>query len=146
MIMLKISGIYKTDGTIVLEKGKILKWNELSENIAPELPPSVKVELNLSFKANDLLLGTSGVVWATFDTQQAEVIQNSLLAQHINSEIKPVKLMDSKLFIIRIMNENDINDSIDFIWQSQDGLRLKPDWVYPEGEKNKSFEQWLEDH
>jgi hypothetical protein len=143
MIMLKIAGIYKSDGTIVLEKGRVLYWDELSENISPELPPSIKVELTLSFKENDLMLGIGGIVWATIDLRQAEIVQSTLLAQHIGSEIKIVPLSDHKLFMIKILNENDINDAIDFIWQSQSGLRLKPDWVYPQGEKNKSFEQWL---
>jgi hypothetical protein len=143
MLMLKILGMYKNDGTLVFEKGRSLSWDELSDEIPPELPPSVKVELTLSFKENDLLLGRDGMVWATLDLQQAEVIQSSLLAQHINSEIKTIKLLKKKLFIIRIINQNDINEAIEFIWQGKSGLRLKPDWVYPEGEKNKSFEQWL---
>jgi hypothetical protein len=143
MKMLKITGIYRGDRTILLKNGRHLKWNELSEGNPPELPASIKVELTLSFKENDLLLGTDGIVWATIDSRQAEIIHSSLLAQHINSEVKSLKLAEEQLFIIKIINENDINDAIDFIWQSRSGLRLKPDWVYPEGEKNKSFEKWL---
>lgn len=141
--MLKISGIYKSDGTIVLEKGRLLQWNEISEEVPPDLPSSIKVELTVSFKENDLLLGSDGIVWGTRDLQQAEIIQSSLLAQHISSEVESIVLTEKKLFTIRITNENDINDAIDFIWQSRSGLRLKPDWIYPEGEKNLSFEQWL---
>jgi len=143
MIMLKIKGIYKSDGPIILDKGKFLKWNDINDGIPPDLPSSINVELTLSFKGNDLLLGSDGIVWATFDLQQAEIIQSSLMAQHISSEIESVQFTDKKLFTLRITNENDINDAIDFIWQSRGGLRLKPDWVYPEGEKNLSFEQWL---
>lgn len=146
MIMFKISGIYKKDGTIILEKGRLLKWNEISDEIPPDLPSSIKVELTLSLSENDLLLGRDGIVWATLDPRQAEIIQNSLSAQHISSAVELIILTDKKLFCLRITNENDINDAIDFIWQSRSGLRLKPDWVYPEGEKNLSFEQWLSEH
>ena len=41
------------------------------------------------------------------------------------------------------MDESDISEAINFVWKSDTGLRLKPDWSYPEGELNKSFEQWL---
>ena len=102
-----------------------------------------EIELTISFKENDFLLGIGGFVWATHETRQAEIIQNTLMAQHINSEIKLIPLPSYDLYVIKVTNENDINEAIDFIWQSQSGLRLKPDWVYPEGEKNKSFEQWL---
>ena len=47
------------------------------------------------------------------------------------------------MFLIKIANESDIADSIDFIWRNNTGLRLKPDWVYTKDETNKSFEQWL---
>ncbi len=143
MIFLKISGTYRSDGSIALEKGGKLNWSDLSDDDSPALPSPAKIELTISFKENDLLLGIGGVVWGSIDSRQAEIIQSTLLAQHINSEITSIQLPDNKLFIIRITNENDINDAIDFIWQGQSGLRLKPDWVYPEGEKNKSFEQWL---
>ncbi|HKB86349.1 MAG TPA: hypothetical protein VKD08_09285 [Ignavibacteriaceae bacterium] len=141
--MLKIAGIYRADGTIHFGKGRMLNWNELSEDTPPDLPPSIRVELTISFKANDLLLGENGFVWATIELRQAEIIQSTLLAQHINSEIKSITLAENLLFTIKILNENDIKDAVDFIWQSRSGLRLKPDWVYPEGEKNHSFEEWL---
>ena len=144
--MLKTAGIYKSNGTIVLEGGRIVHWDEFSEDNPPELPPSVKIELTISFKENDLLLGIGGFVWATHQARQAEIIQNTLMAQHINSEIKTIPLPDHELHVIKVTNESDINDAIDFIWQNQGGLRLKPDWVYPDGEKNKSFEQWLGEH
>ncbi len=144
--MLKVAGIYRADGTIVFGKGRLLSWSELSEDAPPDLPPSIRVELTISFKANDLLLGKNGFVWATTESRQAEVIQSTLFAQHINSEIKSVSLEEYVLFMIKVPNENDIKDAVDFIWQSRSGLRLKPDWVYPQGEKNKSFEQWLGGH
>ncbi len=142
MVMLKIAAILKSDGTLVFQNGRLLKWDDLSDARPPDLPPSIKVELTLSFKENDLLLGTGGFVWATLSSSQAEIIQSTLLAQHINSEIKSISA-EKQLFALRVINESDIEDAVDFIWQSRDGLRLKPDWVYPAGEKNKSFEQWL---
>ena len=141
--MLKTAGIFKSNDTIVLEGGRTIQWDDFSNNNPPELPPSLKIELTISFKENDFLLGIGGFVWATHETRQAEIIQNTLMAQHINSEIKLIPLPSYDLYVIKVTNENDINEAIDFIWQSQSGLRLKPDWVYPEGEKNKSFEQWL---
>jgi hypothetical protein len=143
MVMLKIAGIYNSDGTIILAKGRYLHWEDLSGDISPELPPSYRVELILSFSENELLSGVGGFVWATRDPRQAEIVQSTLNAQHISSEIKNTQLQDQKLFMLRIANPNDINDAIDFIWKGQSGLRLKPDWIYPEGEKNRSFEEWL---
>lgn len=141
--MLKTAAILKSDGTIVFENGRRLEWNEISESLPPDLPPSIKVELTISFKENDLLLGNGGFVWATRSASQAEIIQSTLLAQHINSEIKSISVIERQLFALRVVKEHDIEDAVNFIWQSRDGLRLKPDWVYPEGEKNSSFEQWL---
>lgn len=143
MVMLKKEAILKSDGTILFDNGRHLEWDELSETRPPDLPPSIKVELTLTFRENDLLLGHGGFVWATRSRSQAEIIQSTLLAQHINSEIKTISNVKKKLFALRVMNENYIEDAVNFIWQSRDGLRLKPDWVYPEGEKNASFEQWL---
>ncbi len=143
MVMLKTAAILKRDGTLVFQNGRFLNWDDLSESLPPDLPPSIKIELTISFKENDLLLGNGGFVWATLSISQAEIIQSTLLAQHINSEIKTISIEEKLLFALRVMNERDIEDAVNFIWQSRDGLRLKPDWVYPAGEKNKSFEQWL---
>ncbi len=143
MLMLKTAAILKSDGTLVFQNGRFLNWDDLSQTRPPDLPPSIKVELTLSFKENDLLLGTDGFVWATLSASQAEIVQSTLLAQHINSEIKTISAAEKQLFALKVINESDIEDAVDFIWQSRDGLRLKPDWVYPIGEKNKSFEQWL---
>ncbi len=146
MVMLKKAAILKSDGTIVFDNGRHLDWDNFSESRPPELPPSITVELTLTFRENDLLLGHGGFVWATLSTSQAEIIQSTLLAQHINSEIKTISAAKKKLFALRVLNESDIEDAVNFIWQSRDGLRLKPDWVYPDGEKNASFEQWLGGH
>lgn len=141
--MLRIAGIYDSDGTIRLAKGRYLHWEDLSSGISPELPSSYKVELTLTISEDELLTGIGGIVWATKELRQAEIIQSTLTAQHISSEIKTSQFQDHKLFTLKIANPNDITDAIEFIWQGQSGLRLKPDWIYPEGEKNRSFEEWL---
>ncbi len=82
-------------------------------------------------------------MWATYSMRQAEIIHSTLLAQNINSEINNINIGKEKLFLLKITNQPDINEAIDFIWKSGSGLNLKPDWTYSEGETNKSFEQWL---
>ncbi len=141
--ILKLKGIYSDIGKIELETMKTIEWKELSEEKAPELPFGTILELNISFDENDFLLGKNGIVWATYDLRQAEIIQNTLLAQNIYSEIKRIHLGNEEVFLLKIANESDIVDSIDFIWRNNTGLRLKPDWIYPNGESNKSFELWL---
>jgi hypothetical protein len=141
--ILKLKGIYSDIGKIELETMKTIEWKHISEEKEPELPPGTIVELNISFNENDFLSGKNGIVWATYDLRQAEIIQNTLLAQNIYSEIKRIALGNKEMFLICIINESDIIDSIDFIWRNNTGLRLKPDWIFPDGEVNKSFEQWL---
>ena len=116
------------------------------ENTPPLFPEGSSIDLSISFDENIFLSGIDGIVWATYDLRQAEIIQSSLIAQHINCEVKPLKLEKENLFLISITNENETTDAIDFIWKSNDGLRLKPDWNYSKGVANKSFEQWLNGH
>jgi hypothetical protein len=52
-------------------------------------------------------------------------------------------LEDRVLLLIKIHKTFDIADSMDFIWRKENGLRLKTDWSYPDGEPNKSFEKWV---
>ena len=141
--LINIKGTYTEAGKIELESNKTIQWNELSDLKFPKLPNGIKIELNISFEENDLLNGMDGAVWATFDLRQAEIIQNAMLAQHINSEIKKIDLVGKQILLISISNATDVYDAIDFIWKSNSGLRLKPDWNYTEDERNESFEQWL---
>ena len=141
--MIKIKGTYTDIGKIELETMKIINLKELSEEKPPELPFGSNVELFISFDENDFLSGKDGIVWATYDLRQAEIIQNTLLAQNIYSEIKRNHFGHEIMFFLQIANESDIEDSIDFIWKEGTGLKLKPDWLYPKGENNKSFERWL---
>ena len=143
MELLKIKGSYSEVGKIKLESMKTIDWDSISDQKLPELPNGIKIELNISFEENDFLLGMNGIVWATYDLRQAEIIQNAMLAQHINSEIKKIYLVGKQILLISITNAIDVYDAIDFIWKSNSGLRLKPDWNYTEDGRNESFEQWL---
>ncbi|MBK7631829.1 MAG: hypothetical protein IPJ23_14205 [Ignavibacteriales bacterium] len=146
MIVLKIKGSYLNTGIIELETAKIINWASFTNDLPPEIPFGIGVEVSVSFEENDFLTGKSGIVWATYDLRQAEIIQSALIAQHINCEIKPLILEKGNLLLMRITNEKEIKDAVDFIWKSNDGLRLKPDWAYADGKTNKSFEQWLTGH
>jgi hypothetical protein len=68
------------------------------------------------------------------------------MAQNINCEIIHEVLTDVLIFFIKINSESDIKDAINFIWKTNSGLRLKPDWHYNRGEQNLSFELWLSGH
>jgi hypothetical protein len=150
MILLKMNGIYHNEGKIVLDMNKTIEWKELSAEKSPELPDNSNVEITITFDESDFLSGKNGIVWATYNLRQAEIIQSSLLAQQLSSEVKNIGFVQrtpnggkDDLFLINITNGSDINEAIDFIWRSDSGLRLKPDWTYPNKETNKSFELWL---
>jgi hypothetical protein len=144
--MIKIKGIYINEGRIELENKKIINLKNLTDEKPTEIPFGSTIEISIAFYENDFLSGKDGIVWATYDKRQAEIIQNTLLAQNISSELKRINLGSREMLLLNITNDSDIIDAIDFIWRSKTGLRLKPDWTYPEGEKNKSFEQWLSGH
>ncbi len=141
--MIKIKGIYSDTCKIELENEKTVELKNLDENISPEIPFGSSIELTISYDEQQFISGRDGVVWATYDKRQVDVIQNAMLALNIASEVKRIELTGKDLFIIKIINETDVSNAMDFIWRSSTGLRLKPDWIYPEGETNKSFEQWL---
>lgn len=131
---------------IKLETAKVVNWTSFTDDLPPDIPFGTSVEVSVSFQENDFLSGKSGIVWATYDVRQAEIIQAALIAQQISTEIKNINLGDKTVLILKVNNEPDVADAIDFIWKSSNGLRLKPDWAYPKGEKNKSFELWLSGH
>ncbi len=146
MKLIKIKGLYTHLGKIELENAKTINWNDITDEKPVLLPSGSKVELILSVDENNFISGIEGIVWGTYDTRQAEVVQNTLLAQNINCEIKKTVIEDSIMYLILITNDKDVETAINFIWKSSNGLRLKPDWAYPKGEKNKSFELWLSGH
>ncbi|MBI1933308.1 MAG: hypothetical protein HYS24_12295 [Ignavibacteriales bacterium] len=143
MKSITINGIYSNLGKIKIDSQKSIEWRTISNENPPILPFGSKIELAISYNEKDYLNGNNGIVWATYDLRQAEIIQNTLVAQNINCEMKNENLSEFEMFLIKIINTEDINDAVNFIWKSNTGLRLLPDWSYSFGETNKSFEQWL---
>jgi hypothetical protein len=144
MKLIKKRGIFNPDGDIVLHPGISFSWSLISNTNIPELPQGIPVDIEISIDEQTLLSGDYGIVWATHDLRQAEVICNALLAQNIASAIKRIDLDTGSLLLLRIDNAKDASEAIDFIWRKEGGLRLKPDWTYPDGEPNTSFDKWLQ--
>ena len=143
MKLIRKIGILNPDGEIVLHPGISVSWKSVSNKNIPELPPGTPIDIDISLNEHTLVSGEYGIVWATYDQRQAEVLSNALLAQNITSVIGKIELDEGNLLLLKIDNGKDTSDAIDFIWRKEGGLRLKPDWTYPEGETNKSFEKWL---
>jgi len=143
MKLIRKTGIFNPDGEFVLHPGISLSWKFFSNKSIPELPPGIPFDIDISLNEHTLLSGEYGIVWATWDQRQAEVIFNALLAQNIASSIGNIVLDDSTLLLTKVNNKEDTGEAIDFIWRNDSGLRLKPDWSYPVGEPNRSFEKWL---
>jgi hypothetical protein len=142
----KIKGTYTDLGEIKLENTKTINWTDLTDEKPAEIPFGSIVELAISFDENDFLSGKDGVIWASYDSRQIDIIKNSLFAQNIITNVKLINFGGRKMFLLQVYNQKDVNEAINFIWKSDTGLRLKPDWSYPQGEPNKSFEQWLSGH
>lgn len=143
MKLINKKGIFNPDGEIILHPGISVFWRSLSNKSIPELPGGIPINIDISLNEHTLISGEFGIVWATFELRQAEVISNALLAQNITSAIGKVELEDQILLLIKIQKSSDIANALDYIWRKENGLRLNTDWSYPEGEPNKSFEKWL---
>lgn len=143
MVRIKVNGTCLNDGRVVFETNDFIECSGLILTQPAELPDECQVELTVSYDEEDFLSGKNGIVWATYDIRQAEILHRALLAQDINTEIKKTGLEKRELFLIKITSMRDKEDAIDFIWKSESGLNLKPDWTYSEDETNKSFELWL---
>jgi hypothetical protein len=141
--LIKKTGIFNPDGEIILHPGVSVSWKSISSKNIPELPTGTPLDIEVSLNEKVLLSGNHGIVWATYNMRQAEVISNALLAQNIASAIGRVELEDNVLLLIKIHQISDVAEAMDFIWRKEDGLRLKPDWTYPDGDLNHSFEKWL---
>jgi hypothetical protein len=141
--MLNIKGRLNKQGELVFPLGKSLQGKTQNEKHTPILPSEINIELSVSIDVNSLISGIDGFVWATKNICQAEIICNALKVQKIEVEIVNVELEKNSLYLIKVNREEDIKEVIDFIKNDGGGLRLKPDWNYPEGERNQSFEQWI---
>lgn len=133
----KKKATYKDLGKLELESGAMLKWDKL------EVPFGSKVEIIVKYEDTDYLRGLNGIVWATHDVEQAETIQGALGAQGITSAIDQKRLEENTLCMLRVTDASRIESAIDFIWRSEEGLKLQPDWHYPAGARNESFERWV---
>ncbi|HKI45722.1 MAG TPA: hypothetical protein VKA08_10375 [Balneolales bacterium] len=145
MTVIKINGIYSHE-KIVLDETRTIEWKELTDEEPPRMPFGCSIELTIAYDVNDFLHGKNGIVWGTYELMQAEIIRDALIAQNISAEMKRLEFPKANLFLVSIINKADIVEAIDYIWKSNHGLRLKPDWTYPNGEVNESFEQWLSGH
>ena len=143
MKLIKKTGIFNADGEIFLHRGISVSWKVFSNKNIPDLPAGTPLDIDISLDEHTILSGEYGIVWATWDQRQAEVIFNALLAQNIASSLGNIQLEDSTLLLTKVKNKEDTSEAMDFIWRKKGGLRLKPDWSYPSGEPNRSFEKWL---
>lgn len=143
MKLVKKTGIFTQDGGIDLHPDFRVSWKYWSDKIAPELPSGTPLNIDVSLDVHSLLSGEYGIVWATWDARQADVLHNTLLAQNITAVIRRIEMEEGSLLLMVIENRKDIGEAQDFIWRKKTGLRLKPDWSYPVGEANQSFEKWV---
>ena len=141
--MLKIKGNINKEGEVVFQIGKPLPLRTLYNQQIVEMPVEICLELSVTIGLNSLISGIDGIVWASKNVCQADIIVNSLKIQNIESEIIQTQINKVLISIIKVNREEDVKIAIDFIQNDKSGLRLKPDWYYPEGERNQSFEQWL---
>ena len=141
--MLKANGRINKQGEIVLQCGQELKSKTITNKSVPKSSANIKIELSVSIDLNDLISGFDGFVWATKNYRQAEIICNAIKVQNVELEIIKAEFENTIFHLIRIVNEKDIKSVIDFIQNDKSGLRLKPDWNYPAGEANHSFDQWI---
>ena len=131
-----INAVYKDLGVIQLDSGEKLNCEKL------DLPFGTGVRLRIEYNEIDFKSGSNGIVWATYNKDQAETIQGALEAHKIDLQILEKKLEGSLLFLIKISDREKTGEAIDFIWKGEDGLKLKPDWYYPIDKPNESFERW----
>ena len=136
MQTLKEYAVYIDHGKIKLKTGTIVNWNKL------DIPFGSGVEIIVKYEEVDYLSGLNGIVWATYNADQAETIKGALQAHKINSEIIEKKLEGSLLILIKLSDRNKTDEAIDFIWRREDGLNLKPDWYFPADNPHESFEKW----
>lgn len=134
-----MSGAYIDRGKIRLANGKILEWPNLSFHF----PYGTKTEVTITCEERDYLNGAGGIVWATYEHRQAVVIRDALLVQKISCELQEEHLEGLRLYLLHIPRAHEVETAIDYIWREPSGLRLQPDWWYPAGAENESFQKWI---
>jgi hypothetical protein len=141
---IRVVGFYRGIGQIQIGCNQAIRWESICGNHKPpSIPFGTRIDIELSYNDHDFMSGKDGVVWATYNLQQAEMIRDTLFIQMIPSYIEEIGLDDFQLFQIVVQDRSQVSQAMDFIWRSNDGLRLQPDWVYPDGEANDSFEKWM---
>ncbi len=142
-LMIRLNGIYKDIGEIELESGQNLFWHQLSIEAPPQIPFGSSIEITLCFEERDLINGKNGIIWATYDLRQAEIIRDTLISQNIAVNLRTDKIGNYDLHLLAVPNMTDIDAAINFVWRDRSGLRLKPDWHYKNGQENESFNRWI---
>nr|NIV94874.1 hypothetical protein [candidate division KSB1 bacterium] len=66
-----------------------------------------------------------------------------LLAQSIACEVHEQPLEAGRLYVLRVSEPRKVGEAMDFIWRDDTGLKLLPDWTYPAGGENESFQKWV---
>ena len=138
-----MKGTLNNQGEVVFQHGKPLPLSTLYHQQTLQLPVEIWLELSVTMGLNTFISGVGGFVWATKDLCQAEIICNALMVQKIEAEIVKGDLEKNALYLMKVYREEDIKEVLDFIQNDVGGLRLKRDWDYPDGERNQSFEQWI---
>jgi hypothetical protein len=141
--MIKIKGTINNKGEVVFRCGKPLPFSSLYHIQTSQLPVEVGLELSIKVGLDTLISGIDGFVWATKDFNQAEIIYNALKVQKIAVKIVSDEFEKNDLYLLKVDRAEDLEKVLDFIQNDVGGLRLKRDWDYPEGERNQSFEQWI---
>ncbi len=138
-----VRGSYVDHGKILLASNKTVAWRDLFAKAPPNVPYGTRVEMTVIYEEFDYLNGKDGIVWATHDRHQAEVICGTLGAQDIDCEVLEKRLQGTRLHLIRITRSEKVAAAMDFIWRDDSGLKLQPDWHYPVGAENESFQRWV---
>lgn len=143
--VIRLNGVYNDIGILKLNDGRIVELSEITGyNDLPQIPFGTKVEINIIYDEKNLINGYNGIVWATYNINQAEMIKTALLVQNIFSEIKEIRLDSKLLHIVHIAAYKEVDKAVDFIWRDSTGLRLKPDWHYKTNAENESFKKWID--
>ena len=53
------------------------------------------------------------------------------------------KIHSAQVELFCIPEAREVATAVDFIWREPGGLRLQPDWWYPAGAENESFDKWI---